>query len=288
MMQQDGYKTRDGVAIPPILYGTAWKKEKTQELVAAARKAGFRGFDTACQPRHYDEAGVGAGLQEALAANEADGVYVQTKFTPITAQDKHSVPYSMDASPEDQVAESFEVSKRNLGAARPTALLLHAPLPDWLDTLRTWRGIEHLHDQGEVEVIGLSNCYDLKVLKTLCNEADTKPAILQNRFHAATGFDAPLRRFCQEQGSVYQSFWTLTANTSALGSVEMTRLSERIGCEPEQILLRYVMQLGIVPLVGTTSTRHMALDMQLDEIELTESDMYRLGRVLPGSFIKAA
>lgn len=39
--------------VPPVFYGTAWKKEKTAQLVAIALKSGFRAIDTACQPKHY-------------------------------------------------------------------------------------------------------------------------------------------------------------------------------------------------------------------------------------------
>lgn len=52
--------------IPRLVYGTAWKKERTQELVYTALKNGFRGIDTAAQPKHYDEHGVKTGLQRAL------------------------------------------------------------------------------------------------------------------------------------------------------------------------------------------------------------------------------
>lgn len=45
--------------IPQVFYGTAWKKGKTAELVEMALKLGFRGIDTACQPKHYNEPGVG-------------------------------------------------------------------------------------------------------------------------------------------------------------------------------------------------------------------------------------
>lgn len=45
--------------IPIIFYGTAWKKDKTAEYVALALKSGFRAIDTACQPKHYNEFGVG-------------------------------------------------------------------------------------------------------------------------------------------------------------------------------------------------------------------------------------
>lgn len=54
--------TAAGVQMPNIIYGTAWKKERSAELVRLAINKGFRGIDTACQPKHYNEAGVGEGI----------------------------------------------------------------------------------------------------------------------------------------------------------------------------------------------------------------------------------
>lgn len=53
--------------IPKLVYGTAWKKERTADLVYSALKAGFRGIDTAAQPKHYDELGVATGVKRAIA-----------------------------------------------------------------------------------------------------------------------------------------------------------------------------------------------------------------------------
>lgn len=53
--------------MPKLVYGTAWKKERTADLVYTALKAGFRGIDTAAQPKHYDEAGVGKGFRKAVS-----------------------------------------------------------------------------------------------------------------------------------------------------------------------------------------------------------------------------
>lgn len=53
--------------IPKLVYGTAWKKDKTEGLVYEALKNGFRGIDTAAQPKHYDEYSVGSGLRKAIA-----------------------------------------------------------------------------------------------------------------------------------------------------------------------------------------------------------------------------
>ena len=50
-----------------LIYGTAWKKDATASLVDLAIRAGFRRIDTACQPKHYNEAAVGEGLQSALS-----------------------------------------------------------------------------------------------------------------------------------------------------------------------------------------------------------------------------
>ena len=48
-----------------MVYGTAWKKEETARLVEEAVTTGFRFIDTACQPKHYNEAGVGEGWYRA-------------------------------------------------------------------------------------------------------------------------------------------------------------------------------------------------------------------------------
>ena len=53
--------------MPPMMYGTAWKKERTADLVYEAIKAGFRGIDTAAMKKHYDEAGTGEGIRRAIS-----------------------------------------------------------------------------------------------------------------------------------------------------------------------------------------------------------------------------
>ena len=52
--------------MPKLVYGTAWKKDRTADLVYTALKSGFRGIDTAAQPKHYQEESVGAGLRRAV------------------------------------------------------------------------------------------------------------------------------------------------------------------------------------------------------------------------------
>ena len=77
----------NGVPIPSLMYGTAWKKEATTELVQLAVASGFTAIDTANQLIHYEEALVGEALQ-ALAKKgiKRDSLFLQTKFTSVDGQ----------------------------------------------------------------------------------------------------------------------------------------------------------------------------------------------------------
>ena len=116
--------------IPKILYGTAWKKADTKELVVTAVKTGFRGIDTACQPKHYYERGVGNALEELFAEGviAREDIFLQTKFTSISGQDPKQVPYDKDAPLEDRVRQSFQVSLQNLQTHYLDSLVMHSPM----------------------------------------------------------------------------------------------------------------------------------------------------------------
>src|ERR1700690_4520373 len=93
--------------IPRIIYGTAWKKSATAQLVSLAIRSGFRGIDTACQPKHYDEAGVGTGIAATLGQGLSRAeLYLQTKFTSLSGQDPDRIPYDRKATLSDQIAQS--------------------------------------------------------------------------------------------------------------------------------------------------------------------------------------
>jgi diketogulonate reductase-like aldo/keto reductase len=260
--------------MPRMLYGTAWKKEQTEALVLQAIRAGFRGIDTACQPKHYHEPGVGAALAACLDAGLArDELFVQTKFTSPSGQDPKRTPYDPDGSPAEQVAQSFETSLRNLQTQYVDSLVLHSPYSRDEQTLDVWRAMEQLVDHGGVRQLGISNCYSLKTLESLYRASRIKPAVLQNRFYAETDYDWEIRSFCREQNIVYQSFWTLTANPQLLADETVRLLSMKYRCGPAQILFRYLTQVDVVPLTGTKSEAHMREDLAIFELELTADEI---------------
>jgi diketogulonate reductase-like aldo/keto reductase len=267
--------------MPRIMYGTAWKKDQTARLVEKAVRYGFSGIDTACQPKHYHEAGVG----EALAALKGHGlsreqIFLQTKFTPLAGQDPNRVPYHPDAPLQEQVAQSFATSQKNLGTEYVDSLVLHSPLPRWDQLLTVWQAMEAIHDRGGARQLGISNCYDPVLFQRLHQEVRVKPSVLQNRFYADTGYDKELRAFCRERGIVYQSFWTLTANPHILQSRVLQELARKHQRSAEQIFFRFLTQIGIVPLTGTTSDQHMQDDLSIFDFQIEAESASNLETVL--------
>jgi diketogulonate reductase-like aldo/keto reductase len=266
-----------GVELPRLIYGTAWKKDATAGLVAEALGQGFRGIDTACQPKHYDEAGVGEGVSRSLGGHLGRrDLYLQTKFSPLDAQDRARVPYDPAAPIADQVSQSFARSLENLGTDYLDGLVLHSPLATLDATFEAWRALEGIAERGGTRLLGISNCYSAELLETLYAAATVKPAIVQNRFHRATGYDRAIRGFCREHGIVYQCFWTLTANQAVLAHPWLQEVCSRHGRTPEQVLFRYLTQQDVVPLTGTTSVAHMRDDLAIFEFELSD---YELGAI---------
>lgn len=269
------------VSIPCMLYGTAWKKEHTADLVALALQSGFRGIDTACQPKHYEEALVGEGCERFYQnGGKREELFIQTKFTPREGQDPFRIPYDPHASLEEQIIASCEASKQNLRTNYLDSFLLHSPLFPYVNLLKAWSVFESLYDEGKVHQIGISNCYDLSLLQKFYDNARIKPSVVQNRFYADVHYDKTLREWAKEKGVIYQSFWTLSANPHILHSPTIRDMIDIYRKSAEQIFYRYVIQKGIIPLNGTTSAQHMKEDLTIFEFSLEAKDVERIDALL--------
>ncbi|MEO7207182.1 MAG: aldo/keto reductase [Steroidobacteraceae bacterium] len=266
---------------PRIIYGTAWKKSDTARLVTLAIQNGFRGIDTACQPKHYDEAGVGAGVIASLGSglSRAD-LYLQTKFTSLSGQHLDRIPYDRNAPLPDQIAQSVAVSLTNLQTDYLDCVLLHSPMPTSTQTQAAWRALEASAETGHVRQLGISNCYRLDDLKGLCEGARIKPAVLQNRFYADTNYDREIRTYCDQHQIIYQSFWTLSANPQLLTNKTLTGIAGTHQLTPAQILFRYLTQIGVVPLTGTKSEIHMREDLSIFDFELSDAERHSIDAML--------
>jgi diketogulonate reductase-like aldo/keto reductase len=281
MPAQNWVTTGAGVDMPGIIYGTAWKKERTADLVVKAIQTGFRGIDTAAQPRHYNEAQVGAALQKLKNRGiNRENIFLQTKFTPISGQDPDNVPYNPDSPVEAQVAQSFQSSLNNLNTDYVDSLVLHSPVAPYSSMMKVWEKMEEIHQNGGARQLGISNCYDPAFLRVFHADVSVKPTVVQNRFYPQSGYDIELRKWSAEQGLIYQSFWTLTANPHILDDPIVRNLARQHGKTEQQIFFRYLTFIGIVPLTGTCSEQHMLEDLAIFDFELNKADIERVGQLL--------
>ena len=266
----------DGVRVPRFFYGTAWKKDETARLTGLALGQGYCGIDTANQRNHYHEAGVGRGIREAVKSGlvARDDLFLQTKFTFRCGQD-HRLPYDPEAPIPDQVAQSFTRSLAHLGTDAIDSYVLHGPTSrkglgadDWA----AWRAMEAIHASGRARLLGICNV-TLEQLQSLCKEARVRPRFVQNRCYAARGWDRCIRQFCAVNGAVYQGFSLLTANRNVTAHREPLRIAERHGRTVSQIVFRFALDVGILPLTGTTDAEHMREDLDVFDFRLEPKEV---------------
>jgi diketogulonate reductase-like aldo/keto reductase len=271
-------KAYNGVSIPSFMYGTAWKEEATAELVQLAVLSGFRAIDTANQLIHYREALVGEALQklEKRGINR-QALFLQTKFTPVDGQGGRA-PYDAQADIATQVEQSFASSLNHLQTDYIDSYVLHAPYSrrglgkaDW----EVWTAMERLYHLGKTKMIGVSNIQAGQLLE-LCERANMRPMAVQNRCFAVLLWDREVREICRRYGIIYQGFSLLTANRDVLVHPEIRLIARRLDAGPAQVIFRFAMQIGMLPLTGTTSEQHMKQDLQAEELTLTNEEVQRI------------
>ena len=117
-------------------------------------------------------------------------------------------------------------------------------------------------------MIGVSNVSAAQ-LALLCERAAHRPMIVQNRCYAAFGWDRAVRELCRTHGIVYQGFSLLTANREVFLDPTIRAMAETYNTGVAQVIFRFAMQIGMVPLTGTSNSRHMVEDLQVDRFTLT-------------------
>ncbi len=275
----DKIVTYNDVAIPTFIYGTAWKKEETARLVELAVASGFAAIDTANQLIHYQEALVGEALLElARKGVKRESLFLQTKFTSVSGQD-HRTPYDQSADLPTQVEQSFESSLQHLHTDYLDSYVLHGPYSRWglsQADWDVWAAMEGYYQAGKTKMIGISNV-QADQLRELCEKASVKPMVVQNRCYAVMGWDQEVRNICHAQGIIYQGFSLLTANQECLHNSEIWDIAKRVGANPLQIIFRFALQIGILPLTGTTNEQHMKDDLAVvTQFKLSTEDVRKI------------
>src|SRR3989344_8388844 len=261
---------------PTFIYGTAWKEEKSADLTYQALSAGFRAIDTANQRKHYFEEGVGLGIAKFLKEKgmPREELFLQTKFTYANGQD-HRKPFDENDPFAKQVADSFASSLKHLQVNYVDSYVLHGPYrrTGFLkEDIETWKAMEKIFHEKKARALGVSNI-DLAQLEALWTAATVKPAFVQNRCYANQLWDKDVRDFCKTNGVAYEGFSLLTANRVEIADAEILKIAKKHKKDTAQIIFRFSQQIAMIPMTGTTDPKHMALDLEIGDFELSDGEM---------------
>ena len=281
--------------IPSMLFDAQHLGADTEHLALSAVGAGFLGLDTATTERNANsERGLGDYLRK-LGKGLRGLLFVQSKFTPTArGHERGALPWLEGDRPAERVRKSLRKALENLAPlAALGALLLHSPSEAARDTgalapedRETWRALEDAVARGEAKSVGACN-FNAALLRELIDEAAAasaggcRPAIVQNRCLAKTGWDREVRDLCRAHGIVYQATGLLEANADAIGDPRgpVRAAAARLGVSAEQVVLRFALQLGVVPVAAAASEARMrdardvygaAFQLTLEEVAAIE------------------
>jgi len=100
--------------------------------------------------------------------------------------------------------------------------------------------------------------------------------VVQNRCYAAFGWDKEVRELCRSNQIIYQGFSLLTANREVFTEPDVRAMAVKYGTGLAQIVFRFAMQIGMLPLTGTTNPEHMKEDLASDHFTLTAEELQRI------------
>lgn len=247
----------NGQKLPQIGYGTfqITDFEDCKQAVLKALDLGYRLIDTA--QIYQNEAAVGAALQETHIPRSE--IFVTTKVW-------------ISNYGQTVTEKSIEDSLDRMGLTYFDLVLLHEPYGDYY---AAYRDLEKLVMQGKIKTIGVSN-FDAGQLLDLMHQMRITPAVNQIEVNIYQQQHC-LQAFQTQHGIVTQA-WAPLGETSGPILVEpiVVNLAHKYRRSPAQILLRFLIQLGVTVIPKAIQVDHMRENIQLGDFELTAVEMKQL------------
>jgi diketogulonate reductase-like aldo/keto reductase len=242
----------DGSALPALGFGTyGLRGSEATTSVGDALVSGYRLIDSAVNYRNEREVGLGvAEVQDA-----AESVIVTTKLP-----GRH---HGYDAT-----MRSFDESLGRLG--RVDLYLIHWPMPRLGKYVDSWRAMVELRQQGRVRSIGVSN-FTERQLREIIDATGVVPAVNQVELHPEFP-QQNLRRVHREMGVVTES-WTPLGEGRTFADPAVTLAASKYGKTPAQVVLRWHVQLGALPIPKSASPQRRRENADVFDFELAESEV---------------
>lgn len=256
----DTYMLRNGVEIPCLGFGTYLAPSGlAKQSVIDALHAGYRHIDTAF--KYGNEADVGEGVRASGIARE--DVWITTK-------------HWVTERGYEKTIKAVETSLKNLGMDYLDMYLIHWPCvekvtPEWIDVnADTWRGFEKMYKDGKIRAIGVSN-FERKHLDAIWNNCEIPPMVNQIEFHPGFLQDDTVA-YSMEKGMVVESYYPLGSG-KLLNLPVVTEMAARYGKTPAQILIRFALQSGTLPMPKSVHADRIISNTQVFDFELSGIDM---------------
>ncbi len=241
--------------MPGLGFGT-WQipARQTSGAVLWALQAGYRLIDTSLV--YWNEPEVGQAVRESGIPREE--IFVTTKL---------EAEYQGDGRTE----RGFKRSLDNLDVGYVDLYLIHWPVRGL--GVETWKAMEDLVDSGRCRAIGVSN-YAVAHLEEVLEHCRIAPAVNQIELHPSQ-FPREVVNFCREHGIQVESYSPLGQGEN-LSHPSVTEVAGRHGRTPAQVLLRWHVQHGFVPIPRSSNRSHITENFQIWDFELSGSEMAEL------------
>jgi diketogulonate reductase-like aldo/keto reductase len=258
------YLLADGNTLPAVGLGTyPLTGAHAMSAVSAGLAAGYRLIDSAVN--YGNEDAVGEAVRTAGVPR--DEIVVTTKLPG-------------RAHGYDSTLASFGESLEKLGLDRIDLYLIHWPNPGDDRYVDSWRAMVHLHEQGLARSIGVSN-FTEEYLTRLQAETGVLPTVNQVELHPYFP-QVALREFHEAHNIRTESWSPLGKGSDVLSSPPIVEAAEAHGVTPAQVVLRWHVQLGSVPLPKSADPTRQAQNLDVFGFELDVAEVEAitlLGRV---------
>jgi diketogulonate reductase-like aldo/keto reductase len=256
------YTLWNGTDMPVIGYGM-WKNKKQEEVTEGIKDAiniGFRHIDSAAA--YQNEELVGKGL--AASDFPREKLFITSKL-------------KNKAHGYENVKQEVEETLNNLGTDYLDLYLIHWPVvkghgDDWKeDNLDTWRAFEELYDEGVLKAIGVSN-FSIEQLENLIKNARIKPMVNQLLVHPGV-LQKETRDYCEKHDIVVQAYSPLSPLKELSEDQHVQEMATKYKKTIAQLLLRFDLQLGVVPLTKSVHRERIEENFDIFDFEIDADDM---------------
>jgi diketogulonate reductase-like aldo/keto reductase len=260
-MAGENLKLRSGTEIPVIGFGT-WQLSPKQayQSVKDALEIGYRHIDTA--KIYGNEQDVGRAVKDSGIKRE--DIFITTKL------------WNSDQG-YDSALKAFDESLGRLGLDYIDLYLIHWPGQGRQKRHDSWKALLNIKASGRVRSVGVSN-FTIEHLQTLFQEFDEKPAVNQVEFHPFIYEEqAELLDFCKSQNIVFEAYSPLARGK--LNDPMLGEIGGQYGKSAAQVMLRWALQHGTVPLPRSSSRGHIEDNFDVFDFELSGEDMKAIDNI---------